>query len=74
MHSGFDNLLGELAVLASNKQRDMGQHPSRWLARWRTEVSLSIAVSVGKALLAAVPPHARPFILCARVDGGRGLS
>ena len=56
----FDDLLAELAVLAAQRQRDRGQHPTRWLARWRTQISNQIAASMGKALLAAVPQHARP--------------
>ena len=69
MHSDLDHLLGELAVLASQKQRDVGQHPSRWLARWRTEISVQIAINVGKALLTAIPPHTRPCCVAARVAG-----
>ena len=47
MHSDLDHLLGELAVLASQKQRDVGQHPSRWLASWRTDISVQIVINVG---------------------------
>ena len=46
IHSDLDHFLGELAVLASQKQRDKGQHPTRWLSKWRAEISIQIAVSV----------------------------
>lgn len=60
IHEEFDHLLADFAVLASQRQRDRGQHPTRWLSRWRTQLSIQIAVGVGKALLAAVPPRVRP--------------
>ena len=46
VHADLDNLLGELAVMASQRQRDVGQHPPRWHSKWRTEISLALAVSV----------------------------
>ena len=68
IHENLDNFLGDLAVLASQRQRNMGQHPTRWLSKWRTEISIQIAMSVGKSLVAAVPPHTRPICIRERVE------
>ena len=68
IHSDLDHFLGELAVLASQKQRDKGQHPTRWLSKWRAEISIQIAVSVGKSLVAAVPPGMRPICIGERME------
>ena len=63
IHADLDAFLGELSVLASQKQRDVGQNPTRWLSKWRTEISLQLAISVGEALVAAVPPNTRPICI-----------
>ena len=57
---GLDRLLKELAVLAAQRQRDRGMVPTRWHARWRTQVSLQMALHLAKALLMAKPAAARP--------------
>ena len=71
IHADLDAFLGELAVLASQKQRDTGQHATRWLSKWRTEISLQIAINVGKALVAAPPPRERPICINERVENIR---
>ena len=53
-------LFEELAALASQRQRDRGLLPGRWRARWRTQLSVGLAMDIGKALLAAIPVHFRP--------------
>jgi hypothetical protein len=53
-------LVEELAVLASQRQRDRGLVPSRWRQRWLTALSLGMAIDLGKAILAAMPVHERP--------------
>ena len=58
--SRLAGLLDELAVLASQRQRDRGVLPTRWGARWRTLVSVKVAMAVARALLDAAPPAARP--------------
>ena len=56
----LDELLSELAVLATQKQRDRGVHPTRWRSRWRTLLSVHAAMHVSKAILAAIPSSQRP--------------
>ena len=71
--SGLDTLLSELAVLAAQRQRDRGVQPTRWRPRWRTLLSISVAMSVAKALLDALPSHVKPCCVLpvARVGEGR---
>ena len=57
---GLDALLAELAVLAAQRQKDRGVQPTRWRLRWRTLLSISVAMSCGKAILASLPSHAKP--------------
>ena len=54
------SLLDELAVLASQRQRDRGLLPTRWRAKWRTLISTKLAMSVASAILHAVPTHVKP--------------
>ena len=56
----LNGLLDELAVLASHRQRDRGLVPTRWRARWRTLISVHLAMSVAKSILAAIPLHVKP--------------
>ena len=49
------NLLDELAVLASQRQRDRGLVPTRWRRKWLTSLSVGLALDVGKSILAALP-------------------
>ena len=67
----LDDLLAELSVLASQRQRDRGQLPSRWASRWRTQISLGIAMSVGRALLSAAPTQFKPMCVLRVVHPGR---
>ena len=56
----LDGLLDELAVLAAHRQRERGLLPTRWRAKWRTQVSVQLALGVARALLDAVPPGIKP--------------
>jgi hypothetical protein len=56
----LDALLDELAVLAAQKQRDRGLQPSNWKSKWRTLISIGLALDVSKAILAAIPVHFKP--------------
>ena len=56
----LEALIDDLAVLASQKQRDRGLAPTRWKRRWLTALSAGIAMDIGKAILEAVPAHFRP--------------
>ena len=56
----LDDLLGEMAVLAAHRQRDRGIIPTRWRAKWRTLLSISAAMAIGRALLDAAPAQCRP--------------
>ncbi|CAK0833046.1 unnamed protein product, partial [Prorocentrum cordatum] len=56
----LSNLLDELAVLAAQRQRDRGVLPTRWGARWRTLISVRLAMGVARALLDAAPAQCRP--------------
>ena len=58
--SRVEALLEELAALASQRQRDRGLLPSRWRARWRTQLSVGLAMDIGKASVAAIPVHFMP--------------
>eukprot|EP00747_Dinoflagellata_sp_TGD_P173547 gnl/TRDRNA2_/TRDRNA2_212286_c0_seq1.p1 gnl/TRDRNA2_/TRDRNA2_212286_c0~~gnl/TRDRNA2_/TRDRNA2_212286_c0_seq1.p1 ORF type:complete len:110 (+),score=8.17 gnl/TRDRNA2_/TRDRNA2_212286_c0_seq1:130-459(+) len=53
------------------KQRDTGENPTRWLSKWHTEISIQIAVCVGKALVAAVPPCTQPICISKRLETQR---
>jgi len=56
----LDELLQELATLAAQRQRDRGMVPSRWRARWRTMISIFLAMDIGKAILSSLSVHFRP--------------
>ena len=47
----MDALLRDLAVLATNRQRERGVHPTKWYAKWSLQVSLNVALHVAKSLL-----------------------
>ena len=47
----FDDLLDELAVLASHRQRARGIRVTRWKLRWRTQISIRLALAGAAALL-----------------------
>ena len=53
-------LLEELAVLATQRQKDRGLAPMRWKRRWLTMISVGLALDAGKAILNAMPAHSRP--------------
>ena len=48
-------LLRELAVLATNRQRERGVQPTKWFAKWSLMISFNVALHVGKSLLEALP-------------------
>lgn len=52
---GFDALLDDLAMLASRRQRERGIHPTKWKVKWQTQISISLAIHVGRALFDALP-------------------
>ena len=60
VHGDLHALLADLGVLAAQRQRDRGVQPTRWLARWRTQLSIQLALQVSKAILNAYPAHVRP--------------
>ncbi len=47
----FDSFLDELAVLAPQRQRDRGVKPTRWKLRWRTLLSIGLALCIAAAIL-----------------------
>ena len=51
----FEAFLRELATLASRRQRERGMQPTKWLSKWQTQLSLTVALNVGRCLLDAVP-------------------
>ena len=60
VHECLDDFLADIAVLASQRQVARGVHPTRWLARWRTQLSVQIARGLGRAILAAASAGERP--------------
>ena len=69
---GLDNLLAELAVLASRRQRDRGLVPTRWLSKWRTQISSQLALHVSKALLMSLPSGVMPRCFLPIMEGRSG--
>ncbi|CAK0904172.1 unnamed protein product [Prorocentrum cordatum] len=53
-------LLDDLAVLAAHRQRERGLLPTRWRAKWRTQISVQLALGVSRALLDALPAGVKP--------------
>ena len=60
MDSRLDALLADLAVLAAGRQRERGLKPTRWLSRWRTQISVQMALHISRSILDAMPGHVRP--------------
>ena len=61
----FDALLVDLAALASRRQRERGMQPTRWLAKWQTQLSLGVAIHIGRALFDALShDRKREFFGC----------
>ena len=54
----FDGLLDELQGLAGRRQRDKGMVPTKWLLKWRTQLSLAVALHTSRAILDAIPREA----------------
>ena len=52
-------MLEELAMLAGCRQRDRGLVPTRWFHKWMTQISLVVALHVGRAIRDAVPLTSR---------------
>ena len=52
---GLRQLLEYLADLARQREKSFGQTPSRWLRRWRVQLSTSLAHFVGRAVQQARP-------------------
>ena len=50
----LDNLLLELHGLAQRRQRDRGISPTNWLLRWRTLISVHLAMGAGRAIFDSV--------------------
>ena len=48
-------LLDELAVLAAGQQRARGMRPTRWKLKWRTTLSVQVALHVAAAILRVLP-------------------
>ena len=57
----LDALLEELAGLAGRRQRDRGVQPTKWLLKWRTQISLCVAVHIGRCILDALPNDVRNY-------------
>ena len=70
--STFEGLLRDLAVLASRRQRERGMHPTNWYLKWTLQLSLCVALNVGKALLEALPSAER-YVLCRRHGSYDGI-
>ena len=47
----IDCLSDELAVLTSQRQRDRGVQPTRWKNRWRTLLSVRLALAAASAII-----------------------
>ena len=58
----FGELLDELAVHASQRQRSRGVHPTNWGMRWRTLLSITMALHSAKAILQTMPIAERPRV------------
>ena len=56
----LEALLDDLAVLASQRQRDRGQEPTRWKRRWMTLLRVGLAMDTGIAILQGMTVHCRP--------------
>ena len=52
------SLLEQLADLARQREFAFGLPPTRWLRRWRAQLSLATAHMVGRAIQSAYPPGA----------------
>ena len=55
MGESLDALLRDLAVLATNRQRERGIYPTKWCAKWSLQISLNVALHVAKSLLESLP-------------------
>ena len=49
------------AGLAGRRQRDRGVQPTKWLLKWRTQISLCVAVHIGRCILDALPNDVRNY-------------
>ena len=57
----LDALLEELAGLAGRRQRDRSIQPTKWLLKWRTQISLCVARDIGRCILNALPKDVRNY-------------
>ena len=57
----LDALLEELAGLAGRRLRDRGVQPTKWLLKWRTQMSLCVALHIGRCILDALPNDVRNY-------------
>ena len=61
MGTSLEALLRDLAVLATRRQRERGVVPTKWFMKWTLQLSLSVALHVGKALLESLPTSERYY-------------
>ena len=54
--AGLTALLEQLADLARERERAFGLPPTRWLRRWRAQLSCTVAKLVGRSIQTACPP------------------
>ena len=57
----LDALLEDLAGLAGRRQRDRGIQPTKWLLKWRKQISLCVALHIGRGILDALPKDVRNY-------------
>ena len=61
----FDSLLKNLAILVSRRQRERGVQPTKWLSKWQTQLSIVVAIHIGRALFDALShDKKRDFFTC----------
>ena len=62
MNARFEKLLSDLAVMAPQRQRDRGVHPTNWYGQWMTLLSITMANHAAKAILDTTPYAERPCV------------
>ena len=62
----LDALFLDLHGLAQRRQRDRGILPTNWLLRWKTLLSIRLAMNTGRAIFDSLSSQDKTFFTCAR--------
>ena len=72
LSDALDNVLSNLHGLAQRRQRDRGASPTNWLLRWRTLISIQVAMNTGRSIFDSIPNQDKSNFFFSRLSHSVG--